>query len=866
MAQTRSYARSFGAGEVTTELFGRLDVAKRQEGLALCRNFITRPQGAVVNRTGTEFVLEVKDSSKYTRLIPFSYTNTQTYAIEVATGAFRFHTQGATITNAPAVWSSSISYLPNDLVVQGGVQYACITANNNSVPPSANWRTLAWSSSTAYNVGDLVTSGGVTYYCILAHTNQAPPNATYWYAQPAGIYEIPNGYQTADLPNLHYTQSADVLTLVHPNYPVMELRRYGATDWQFTAPAFSPPSNQLSTPACTANSPGGVGSGSILYSYVVTGVQTADGQETVASAPTQGTTFTITSATSATPSVITTSVVSGLAVGDTCFLQLTIAYYPYNVLIQGNYTVASVSGSTVTLNNSSGLPFGINPSHPFVSGTIAISGVKNNLAVAGNTNVISWQDNSPAGTYVRYNVYRLTQGLYGYVGQAASTVFTDNNIIPDATTTPPIADTGFNDQPGDYPGAVTYFQQRRVFGGTTKKPQNLWMTRSGTESNMSYSIPVRADNRIAVRIAAREASAVQHLVPVANLMILTPSTEWLSNGGSAGAAITPTSFQVQPQSYVGSNNVTPITVGNVILFATSRGGHLREMSYSWQAGSYVSADLSILAAHLFDYQTVNDMAYARGPYPVLWAVSSSGKLLGLTYVPEQQVAAWHQHDTGNGDAFESCCAITEGGEDMLYVVVNRTIMGATKRYVERLRSRNFANQSQAFFVDCGVIQTFGSPVTNLSGLTWLAGRTVNVLADGAAVNGLTVSNTGTLTLPNAASTVVVGLPIVAQIQTPPLATQLDPALSQGRAKNVNRIWLRVFNSAPFAAGPNFSSLVNYPGLPPAQVGVAPALITAELELALMPSWNQDGSVCIQQTDPLPLDIVDMTVEVSVGGG
>jgi hypothetical protein len=32
----------------------------------------------------------------------------------------------------------------------------------------------------------------------------------------------------------------------------------------------------------------------------------------------------------------------------------------------------------------------------------------------------------------------------------------------------------------------------------------------------------------------------------------------------------------------------------------------------------------------------------------VWCVSSSGKLLGITYVPEQQVGPWHQHDTQDG--------------------------------------------------------------------------------------------------------------------------------------------------------------------------------------------------------------------------
>jgi hypothetical protein len=73
---------------------------KRQEGLALCRNFITLPHGPAINRPGTEFVREVKTSANATRLIPFSYNNIQTFIIELGAGYFRWHTNAATLSYA----------------------------------------------------------------------------------------------------------------------------------------------------------------------------------------------------------------------------------------------------------------------------------------------------------------------------------------------------------------------------------------------------------------------------------------------------------------------------------------------------------------------------------------------------------------------------------------------------------------------------------------------------------------------------------------------------------------------------------------------------------------------------------------------
>jgi hypothetical protein len=728
MATVRSLSRSFAGGEITPELYGRLDLAKFQTGLALCRNFVTLPHGPAMNRPGFEFIRATKDSAVASRLVPFSYSNAQTFAIEMGAGYFRFHTSGATLlAGSPA----------------------------------------AYNGATAYTPGNLVSSGGVNYYCIAATTGNAPPNASYWYALPAtGEYEIPNPYAAADLFDIHFVQSADVLTLVHPSYAPRELRRYGATDWRLATISFGAPTNAPTGVTGAAT----VGTGSDSFQYVVTTVNTDNLEESVASS--------------------------------------------------------------------------------------ASSAITNDLSIAGNYNTITW---SAASGAIRYNVYKLSNGLYGYIGQAGGLSFKDDNIIADISQTPPINETVFAGA-GEYPGAVSYYEQRRWFAGSTNKPQNMWGTRSGTESNMAYSIPVRSDDRIAFRIAAREASRIQHIVPVANMLLLTPSGEWrVSPNGSD--AITPASISVRPQSYNGANNVTPAVIGNSVLFAQSRGGRIREMSYSWQANGYLSNDISILAPHLFDFYDTVDLAFIRAVHPILWCVRSDGKLLGLTYVAEQQVAAWHQHDTDG--YFESVCSVAEEDEDMLYAIVRRTINGSTKRYVERLHTRNFQAQEDAFFVDCGLTYD-GTPATAISGLSHLEGKTVNILADGAVVEPQVVTS-GAITLPEAASVVHVGLPITADLQTLPLAAQIDGAFAQGRPKNVNAVWLRVNRSSGIKAGPAFDKLTDYKQRTTESYGSPPALVSDEIKISVSPSWGSSGQVCVRQSDPLPLTVASMTIEAAVGG-
>ena len=682
MSNIRTYKASFAGGEVSPLMYGRIDDAKFQSGVALMRNFIATPQGPAENRPGTAYVREVKDSTKKVRLIPFTYSTTQTMVIELGAGYFRFHTNGATLL-----------------------------------------------------------SGG-------------------------SPYEVVNTYAEADLFDIHYVQSNDVLTLTHPGYPPKELRRLGATNWTLTTISFSAP---ISAP----------------------------------------------------------SIVSTTAAG------YTVAKYSYT------YVVTSVASD------------GVSESAPS-----AVSTVSANLLETGCTVTIHWSAVTGAAGY---RVYKLQGGVYGYIGRTSSEVYIiDDNIAPDMAVTPPTYDAVFG-ATGDYPGAVSYAEQRRCFAGTLNSPQKMWMTRSGTESDMSYSLPIKDSDRIAFSVAAREANTIRHIVPLSQIILLTSAAEWRVTSVNSDA-ITPTSISVKPQSYVGASNVQPIIVNNSLIYAAARGGHVREMGYSWQSNGFVTGDLSLRAVHLFDGFTVADMAFAKAPRQILWFVSSNGKLLGLTYVPEQEIGSWHQHDTDG--TFESCTVVAEGNEDVLYVIVRRLINGTYTRFVERMATRLIGDQVDCFFVDCGITYD-GAPATSISGLDWLEGKTVSILADGAVHPQRTVSS-GAVTLDVAASVVQIGLPITSDLQTLPASMQID-GYGQGRTKNVNRAWLRVYKSSGIFIGPDENNLTEAKQRTTEPYGTPPALKTDEIQLVLTPTWGATGQVFIRQQDPLPLTISGLTLEVALGG-
>jgi hypothetical protein len=485
----------------------------------------------------------------------------------------------------------------------------------------------------------------------------------------------------------------------------------------------------------------------------------------------------------------------------------------------------------------------------------SVVSTNNNLTLAGNFNTVSW---SAHATATRYNVYKRTGGIFGYIGQTTTLSVVDNNITPDTSQSPPEALYSLNTGAGDYPSAVTYHEQRRWFGGSNLRPQTIHATRNGTDANLTSSVPSREDDALEFRVRAKQQNRVRHLVPLSDLMALTSSAEWRIFADNE-PSITPRALSTKPLGYSGANNVQPVETAGSILYVQSRGSRVRELAFEGQG--YRSIDLSIMAPHLVNGKTVVDMAYATAPEQIVWAVRNDGRLLGLTYQPEQQVFGWHQHSTVG--LFKSACSVPEGMEDATYAVVERTIDSATVKYIERLQSRLFGALENAYFVDAGLTYS-GAPTSTVGGLWHLEGETVQVLADGAVEPEQEVTG-GEVQLQANASVVHVGKKYVSDLATLPLTFDQAAAAGQGMLKNVLAAYLRVTDTSLFLAGPNFIDMspnrsreVSDPYDSP------PSLKTREERVQIGGDWTPDGQACVRQDQPLPCTVIGMTLEVETG--
>lgn len=490
--------------------------------------------------------------------------------------------------------------------------------------------------------------------------------------------------------------------------------------------------------------------------------------------------------------------------------------------------------------------------------------VTNDLSIAGGINRVAWSAVAGAGRYI---VYKEDNGVYGYIGGTSGLQFDDENIAPDLADTPQTARNPFN-AAGNYPRCVSFVEQRLVFASTSTDPQAVWMSQSANYENFGYSQPSKASDAVTFRIKARQVNEIRSILSVKAMMLLTSAAEWLVSGGSQSDAISPSAIKIDNQGYRGSSNVQPIVVGNTILFSQARGGVVRDFSYEFANDAYTGKDLTILARHFFENKNIKAWDYAQAPHSVVWVVLDDGTMVSLTYMREHEVWAWTSHDSAGG-IFEDVAVIAEGNEDVPYFLVRRNIGGVWKRYIERLHTRVTTDVSDAFFVDSGLTYS-GAPATVISGLGHLEGKPVVALADGNVVRGLTVAG-GSVTLQNAASKVHVGLSYEALMQTLGLDLGQVQGLGtvQGRMKSVAEVTLRVENTRGIFVGPyddtrDGKHLVEYRQRSTEAWNEAIRLYTGDIRITPPWDWNTEGSMIVKQFDPLPMTILAIMPDVTMG--
>ncbi len=657
----------------------------------------------------------------------------------------------------------------------------------------------------------------------------------------ARLYRVGSPFNGAELAEVDYEQSANVMYLAHLNHAPTKLTRAGHTDWTFASVTFGPTLAAPTGLGATYIPGNSVISGDSYFpqtaTYVVTAVDDVSGQESRAS--NSGNAFGDLTLKRNINSLTWTAVTG--ATRYRIYKADNTQEYGYI----GNTTTTSFVDDNIGPDYADGPPAGDNPFDDFpavvtgsiagtvltvtavASGVLAVGKTLTGIGIADNTMIVAMPPESTGGT-----------GTY--------------TIAPAQTVSS--TTIGARDK-RNYPSTVTFFEQRLLWGRTINHPNAIWGSRSGMFENMDVSRPIKASDALTFALVAGRVNAVNQLVSVNNLLALTSDNIFKIEGGQNGY-ISATDFVVRRQNGRGASRLSPLVVDSVCFYQTGIGNGVRTLGYQFQTDSIDSNDVTIFSPHLFRGFNIVSWAYAQEPRSLIWAVRNDGKLLCFTWEQEQQVWGWTICETDG--LVESVCVISEGSEDRLYLTVRR----GEKLLIERMASARWAAVEDSCFLDSAVTYAFDTPATVLRNLDHLEGKTVAALADGNVVSGLVVSG-GVVTLPYAVSRATCGLPYSATIETLPLAVQGQSGWTVAKPQTQAKAVLRLIDSRGVKAGPDAANLEPLR----ARVGEAPgepnALKTGLFETWLRPKINDGARVVVRSDDPLPMTVTGVYLDPSI---
>lgn len=759
---TQTLQPSFTGGEVSKAIQSRIDIAKYATALKICENFYVKAEGGVSNRHGLELIAPCKYRDKRARQLPFQFSLTQTYALEFGDLYMRVIKDGATVLETNQTITALAATAGRQVTISAhgyaNDDWVFITGTGTDVD-NRFWRVTGATTNT------------FTLESVLDDT-AAPAGESAAAGSCGRVYEIATPYAHTDLSMIRYTQDSDVMNLTHGGYIEQKLSRTGHAAWTIAdvdrTISVTAPTNVVARFSVSSEQ-------DALQRYLVSVVHS--GGETGGFGNDDGeparTRYDIGEAgTARDPDAFATLswVESVDAISYNIYRRKNVAggagtigeyYLIGNVLAGNNEFIDSFIGLGATavpagvggvapitgLKASTSTPPADDDELKYVVTAVNADTLEESIASdvvsilatltkSGARVTLTWDAVANIDSYKVYKEISVGAGLFGYIGTSYDEQFTDDNIVPDYDT-PPVEVNPF-DSANNYPVSVTYHKQRRVYGGTFSKPQTFFGSKTGVYDNMNVSTPARTDDAYTFTIASQEVNAIRHVVSKKNLVIFTSSAEFVANGGENSSNITPANINVDRESTYGSSDLPPLVIGDNILFAESSqptdtpdlGGAVREFGYEFTSDGYRGNDRTILARHLFRKWKLTAWAWAAKPYHIVWGVREDGELCAMTYLIEHDVWGWHRHVTDGH--FEDVCVVREGGEDAVYFIVRREVDGRTQRYIERMRSREYSNIEDAFFVDSGLtlntLREGLETVTLTGGVDWYPSEELTLTA------------------------------------------------------------------------------------------------------------------------------------------
>lgn len=274
-----------------------------------------------------------------------------------------------------------------------------------------------------------------------------------------------------------------------------------------------------------------------------------------------------------------------------------------------------------------------------------------------------------------YNIYRIKGGEYYLVYSAEKTgeAISIQDVGWNPNTDKSVKKMFDEFKDGNYPSAVAMWNQRLILGNTKSKPNTFWGSRVKQYEDFTNTIVNAADEGFELTFNSGTLDAITDFVPLDDLIVFTEGKIWRVQGTSVQ------NMSAFIESYSGASGLKPFVSKKSVLYVDSSLNTISNFVYSYELNGYTGQNLDILARDLMDGYFIRDISFRDTPYGVLYAVRNDGTLLGLTYMREENIYAWHKHTT-QGGKFRSICSIDKDGADHVYCIVERNGVGHVEMF------------------------------------------------------------------------------------------------------------------------------------------------------------------------------------------
>ena len=830
---------SFNAGEFSPEMVARSDFSKYRLALRKAQNIIALSQGGASRRPGTRFVVEQKSSAAKGALIPFEFSTTQAYMIEAGNLFFRFlRNQGQIVTE------DITASITNGTFDSGIANWDDRSAGTGAISHDNTNNRLSLDSAGSGATNQAHAEQQVTNSSAIEHVLRFTVFGVASDAIKLRIGTSSTGTQIVNDLSLGVGYHSIAFTAEASNFFVQFIFD-PASGKSVTIDDISLIDNaavELTTPYTTAQLPD------------LRWVQSADTLYILH---------------------ISHPVMKLLRRGHTSWSLEEVNWD------DGPYLEENATTTTLTASGTTG------------------AGINLTLSATTGVNDDEGWKTTDVGRLVRKGDG--TDWGYAVITARTSATVAVADVLRDfpAATANVAFRIGAWSATTGYPSVGTFHEQRLCLANTSEDPDKFWLSQSGDFENMrpdsdasGSGVETQDDDALDYRISSDQVNAIRWMKSGVKLMIGTTGGEWIAQ--SDGPILKPTDIDVKQQTSTGSANVNPIQVDNAVLFAQRGQRQIREFAFNFEADGFRSPDLTILSNHITKGRICR-MAYAQAPHSLALVLLEDGRVAVLTYKREQDVVGWGRWVMGgtfsSGIAVVEDIAVIPGNNgagqvqdsterDEIWVVVKRTINGATKRYIEVLEEdfegpdrNNFeteASYEAALLTDmedmyyADSIITYDSTATStISNLTHLEGETVKVLADGAVHPDRTVSS-GTITLDNDASVVQVGLGYHHDLETLKLDVGNPAGSAVGKDKRLREVTLVLHETGALTIGAERDNLKEESLREVSDaMDTAVPLFTGEFVAEIEGDFETDPRVIIRQDEPTSFNLLAMVADLRV---